>query len=137
MKRLLLEMKKLSALFLGLICLACMSFTNLPADDINCKILHKGTFVYGNTSEKITVVIKGSKHTEYYENGKYIIKSKLVWVSNCEYNMTMTQITIPNFPYKVGDVMNVKITKVVGNQIYYTSTVKGNTWDGELLKVKD
>lgn len=58
------------------------------------------------------------------------------WVNDCEYNMTMTEITILNFPYKVGDIMNVKINKVEGNDIYYTSTVQEKSWEGQLIKIE-
>lgn len=99
--------------------------------------MHKGTFKYGKSTEEVTVVINGNNHIEYHENGKYIIRSKLNWLSDCAYDMTMTEITIPNFPFKVGDVMNVKINKIDGNVIYFTSTVKGTSWDGNFVKVKD
>jgi len=105
-------------------------------DSSGCKLLHKGTFKYGNTEKEIKVVIKGNKHTEYHNGGKYIIESKLDWVNDCEYNMTMTKITIPDFPYKVGDVMNVKINEVKENDIYYTSTVNGKSWKGKLIKIE-
>lgn len=104
--------------------------------DNNCTILHEGTFKYGGTENEIKVIIKGKKHTEYHNDGKYLIESKLDWLNECEYNMTMTKITIPNFPYKKGDVMNVKVNEVNGNEISYISTVKGVTWDGTLIKIK-
>lgn len=104
--------------------------------DKGCEILHEGTFKYGDTDDEIKVVIKGESHTEYHQGGKYIIKSKLVWVNDCEYNMTMTKITIPKFPYGKGDVMNVKINEVKGNKIFYTSTVKGQSWTGSLIKIE-
>ena len=103
--------------------------------DSECAILREGTFKYGNTEDEIKVVIKGNIHTEYHNGGKYIIKSKLDWVSDCEYNMTMTKITIPNFPFGKGDVMNVKVKEVNGNEIFYTSTVNGQSWDGKLIKI--
>jgi hypothetical protein len=90
--------------------------------------------VYGSP-EQIKVEINGKSHIEYHDNGKYFIKSKLIWASDCEYNMTMTEITIPSFTYKAGDVMNVKINKVEGNNIYYTSTVQGKSWNGKLIKI--
>ena len=102
--------------------------------DKGCEILHEGTFIYGNTTDEIKVVIDGKKHIEYHNNGKYFIKSKLDWLSDCEYNMTMTKITIPNFPYKKGEVMNVKIDRVEGNEVFYTSTVNGKSWKGKLIK---
>jgi len=48
----------------------------------------------------------------------------------------MTKITIPNFPFGIGDVMNVKIIEVKGNEIFHTSTVKGNQWNGKLINLK-
>ena len=48
----------------------------------------------------------------------------------------MIKITIPDFPYKVGDIMNVKINKIEKNEIFYTSTVKGQSWSGKLIKIK-
>lgn len=131
-------MRKFSVILwiLSLILLTLSSFTNVEFESNDCSILHNGTFKYGNSGDEIKVVIKGKNHTEYHNNEKYIIKSKLDWVNDCEYNMTMKKITIPNFPYGIGDVMNVKINKVVGNEIYYTSTVKGKSWEGKLIKIK-
>lgn len=116
--------------------LLLLTSNNIRIQPENCTILHEGTFEYGNSDFEVKVVIKGNKHTEFHANGKYIIKSKINWVSDCEYNMTMTKITIPNFPYKAGDIMNVKINKIEGKDIYYTSTVKGNSWAGKLTKIE-
>jgi hypothetical protein len=103
-------------------------------DQMDCSLLHNGTFLYGDTSNPTKVVIEGTNHTEYH--GKYIIKSEIKWVNDCEFNMTMTKVTIPNFPYRPGDVMNVKVDKVEGKMIYYTSTVKENNWKGVMVKIE-
>ena len=50
--------------------------------------------------------------------------------------MTLIKATIPNFPYKKGDVMNVKIDKVEGNKIYYTSLIQGMSWKGMFTKME-
>ena len=128
-------MKKISSLLFAFTIFILISFQR-PLSDDSCKIMRNGTFVYGNPSSEVKVVIKGDKHIEYHNEGKYIIKSRIKWLSDCEYDMTMTEITIPQFPYTVGDVMNVKITRVEGNNIFYTSTVKGNSWEGQFTKVK-
>jgi len=112
-----------------------MSLTGFAPKGNDCKILHKGTFEYGDDESKVRVEINGKNHTEYHDGGKYIIRSKIEWVSDCEYNMTMTEITIPNFPYKVGDVMNVQVNKIEGKEIFYTSTVQGKSWPGRLTKI--
>lgn len=129
-------MKKVLIVLFGLNLLTIMSFKSLNKAEGDCSILHQGTFQYGSIGNEVKVEIKGESHIEYHNGGKYIIKSKLIWVNDCEYNMTMTKVTIPDFPYGKGDVMNVKINKVIGNEIYYTSTVKGVSWEGKLVKLK-
>ena len=130
--------KKAAKFVFVLFVFSLMSFSmNTEKKYIACEKLHNGTFKYGNVSDEIKVVINGENHIEYHDNGKYYIKSKLNWKSECEYDMTMIEITIPNFPNKVGDVMNVKIKKVEGNVISYIATVQGKSWDGQLIKIKD
>lgn len=106
----------------------------LTKDDNECSILHKGTFTYAKGSVKVK--IKGNSHTEYHNNGKYIIQSSIEWVNECEYNTTLQKVTLPNFPYEVGTVMNVNINKVVGKIIYYTASIGDKSFNGEFLKVK-
>jgi len=131
-------MKKKLKVLKGIIILGLLAITNLTyAQSIeNCNILHEGNFTYGTADDLIKVNIKGEKHIEYHNNGTYYIKSKLDWVSDCEYNVTMKKVTIPNFPFGKGDVMNVKINKVDGNKIHYTSTVNEQSWDGVFTKIK-
>ncbi len=74
------------------------------------------------------VVININKHVEYLENGKYYIKSDLDWINECEYNATMTEITLPNFPFKAGEVMNVKFQKIENGMVYGISTVLGQSF---------
>jgi hypothetical protein len=130
-----LTMKRVILYILGILSISFMAFTSMNFDNNDCSILHKGTFIYGNPGNEIKVVIKGKEHIEYHNDGKYIIKSKLDWVNDCEYNMIMTKTTIPHFPYEAGDVMNVKIDSVKGNKVYYTSTVKGQSWKGKFTKI--
>jgi len=102
----------------------------------DCTIVHEGKFKYGTAKEEVSVEIKGKDHKELHNKGKYFIKSTIEWLSSCEYNMTMVEVTIPNFPYGPGDVMNVKITKIIDKEIFYTSNVKGVSWEGKLIKVE-
>lgn len=117
--------------------LSILSSSFKIVEQSDCKIIHKGTFKYEGITSDIKVVINDKSHTEYHENGKYIIKSELNWINNCEYNATIKEITIPNFPYKVGTTMNVVINTIEGNKIYYTSTVQGKSWKGVLIKMKN
>ena len=104
---------------------------------MDCSILKKGTFKYvGLEDTTAYFTIKKSNHVEYHEGGKYQIKSKLKWLNPCQYQMEMLSNTIPDFPFKPGDVMLVTINKIEGNTIYYTSEVNKQTWDGVLKKIE-
>jgi len=92
---------------------------------IDCKILKDIKLKYVNNPDKTAyVVIKNTKHVEYLENGKYYIKSDLEWVNECEYNAKMTEITLPDFPFKAGEVMNVKFEKIENGFVYGTGIVR-------------
>jgi len=129
-------MNKIIKISVGFLLLTLMAFVTVPKIDNDCEILHEGTFTYGNSENLVKVIIKGKKHIEYHNNEKYYIKSKLDWVNECEYNMTITKVTLPNFPYKKGDIMNVKIDKVEGDKIYFTSVVKQQSWSGVFTKIE-
>jgi len=116
-------------------CMALRPVTGGGDEDAACKILHKGTFLYADENDQpVKVVIKGSKHTEYHNGGKYIIESKLKWLSPCEYNATFVKITVPQFPFKKGTVMNVKVDSVDGGAVICSCTIDGKTFLTKLTK---
>ena len=93
--------------------------------EIDCKILKDIKLKYVNNPDKTAyVVIKDKKHIEYLEGGKYFIKSDLDWISECEYNAKMTEITLPDFPFKAGEVMNVKFEKIENGFVFGTANVR-------------
>ncbi|WP_264558908.1 hypothetical protein [Flavobacterium sp. N2270] len=95
----------------------------------DCKILKHSKLKYVENDDKTAfVVIKNNKHIEYLRNEKYYIKSDLVWINECEYNATMTEITLPNFPFKAGEVMNVKFEKIENGIVTGIGTVRGNSF---------
>ena len=123
-----MKLLKSSFLFsLLLISITC----NAQSDKLlDCKILHNAKLKYADAPNRTDyVVIKNNKHVEYLENGKYFIKSDLDWINECEYNATMTEITLPNFPFKVGEVMNVKFQKIENGMVYGIATVRGQNSD--------
>lgn len=102
----------------------------------NCSIMRSGKFTYQADQETITVTIQDSVHTEYHNDGKYIIRSKIDWLNDCEFNLTITKVTIPGFPFGPGDEVRVLINRVEGKEIYYTLTVKAVSWEGKFIKVE-
>lgn len=111
--------------------LLTFSFT-VQAQD--CSILKDGgTFVYGDNNDK-SVVIDGVSHTETHPNG--VIKSTMTWTSDCEYSMTIDEVTIPDFPFAAGATMTVVINAVEGNEISYTSTINGDSWESKMVRAE-
>ncbi len=114
--------------------IACFSQT----ETIDCSIFKTGKFRYLDSGDSTGyIIMAGDKQTEHSELNEYTIESKITWISACSYNMTMTKITKPRFPYKPGDTMKVDIYKIEGDIIYYTATVKGLSWRGRFKKLKD
>jgi hypothetical protein len=105
------------------------SYSQVKKDD--CSFLKQTVLQYEGTDDSTSyVMINGNKHIEYSNNNQNIIKSDIEWITPCEWKMTMTEIRYPDFPFKPGDTMHVKINRIENGIIYYTSTVKGTSWEG-------
>lgn len=97
--------------------------------NFDCKILKNIKLKYVDNPDKTAyLIIKDNKHVEYLEGGKYFIKSDLEWLSDCEYNAKMTEITLPNFPFKTGEIMNVKFKKTENGFIYGTAVIRDSNF---------
>lgn len=101
-----------------------------------CEILKNSNFIYKNGGKEVFVSFKENKHVEYHNKKKFFIKSKIEWMSDCEYYLIIQESTIPNFPFDPGTKMHIKVDKVKGKKIYYTSTLGGRSWEGVLTKTK-
>jgi hypothetical protein len=115
-------------------------FFNLSFAQSNseCGILKNCKLKYLDSDDKTSYIeIKYNYHIEYHRNVKYYIKSELNWINDCEYNMKMTEITLPDFPFKSGEIMNVKIIKIEGIIAYIISTVRGESFEGrfEIIEI--
>lgn len=71
-----------------------------------------------------TVIINDSIHMEYVEDGKYYIKSRLDWISDCEYNATVTEFTWPEFSFSIGEVLNAKIVEIQNDTVFFELRVR-------------
>lgn len=71
---------------------------------------------------------------ELHEGGKKYIKSKINWTSDCEYQLIVKESNMVNTPISAGSTMFVKIRKVKKQKVFYTSTFRGRSWDGKLLR---
>jgi len=110
------------------------SFIQVP----NCDILKNGKFTYKLGKETVYVTFTEIEQIEYHKNRKYYIKSSISWFSDCKYFLTIKESTLPDFPFKIGTKLTVKIKKVKGNSIFYeTFSPDGRSWKGKFIKIRE
>ncbi len=121
-----------------LLAFACITYSSFAiSDSNNCKIMHQGKFKYMADEEEVIVEIKDSTLTEFHNAGKYTIQSRIDWLNDCEYMITIQKVTLPSFPLTTGDEVTVKINRIAGKEIFYTITLKSVSWEGKFIKVED
>ncbi|WP_147266214.1 hypothetical protein [Polaribacter sp. WD7] len=89
-------------------------------------------YTYKYNGNDVLVSFKDGEHTEYFENKKYFIKSKVRWISNEECIMTIQFSNLPNFPFRKGTELKMKILKIRRGKVFYQSTLGGRTWTGKM-----
>ncbi|WP_445710595.1 hypothetical protein [Flavobacterium sp.] len=81
-----------------------------PDSEPNCKIMLNGKFLsllYDQSD--YYMIIEDGIQTEYISNGKYYVKCKIEFITDCEYKSTVIEVTIPDYPVKVGEILTSKI----------------------------
>ena len=98
-------------------------------------LLENKQFTYTYQGKKVLVSFSDSEHVEYFNDKKYFIKSTVSWTSASECSMVLQESNLPNFPFKKGATLTMKITKVKRGYIYYASTLGGRTWTGKMREI--
>lgn len=136
-------MKKLTILFvfIGLsLCSKSQVHWLINQDSVpNCKMIQLGKFVNQVTdSENRTgyyAVFENGFETEFVDNGKYYVKSKLDFKTPCEYTVTVVEVTIPNYAVKIGSTYNIEIVTTATIDKLIELKVKGdNDWQYFVLE---
>lgn len=91
-----------------------------------CFSLKNRTFKSVLESDNL-VTLTDSTHYEEFNNGKYFLKSTVIWNSNCEYTATLQEHNIPNFSFKPGTILNAKLVEKRQDTIYLDVTIHGRT----------
>ena len=114
------------------------SYDNMKYNVSKTKIvplLEESTYTYKYKGENVEVVFTEDKHIEYFNNKKYFIKSKIEWTANDECYMTIEDSNLPNFPFRSGVKLLMKIVKIKRGYIHYESTLAGKTWTGKMKQL--
>lgn len=113
------------------------SVLNINAtENVDEPLIKNTSYTYKYKGGDVLVVFEGNEHYEFYNNKKHFIKSDLVWTSKKECFMTIKDYNLPNFPFKIGTKMRMKITKKKDGYVYYTTTLGGRTWKGKMKEVQ-
>jgi hypothetical protein len=99
-------------------------------------LINNTTYTYKYKGGEVVVVFEGNEHYEFYNNRKHFIKSDLVWTSKKECFMIIKDYNLPNFPFKIGTKMKMKITKKKDGYVNYTTTLGGRTWKGKMKEAQ-
>ena len=128
---------KIVKILILLLVLTSLNTFSQTGEKINCTALKNCKLQYFELDDTATyIIIKGNKFIEFIDGGKNYIKSNLEWINECEYKATITEITVPNTPYKIGDFLTVKIDKISNKIVYYTATFEGFSFPGKFKIIK-
>jgi hypothetical protein len=109
------------------------SFEFLNFESKNCKELSKGTFYYNIENTNSYIENTDSSQTEIDQNENFKIVSKKEWISDCEYNLTVSESSDEkNIP--IGSVLNIKILNVTDRSYTYIWDTNYSRGKNELYK---
>ncbi len=97
------------------------------------KVLDDGKYHYAKSKEKVLIEINGDKYIEHHPNNEFI-KAKIIWSSNNNYKLVITEINKPNLPFIKGTELKTEIVKKKGKKFYYKSELANRNWAGKLVK---
>lgn len=119
-----------------------MSLPVMPAiaggdENLACSMMKRGRFKSLDIAgEGFYFVIEGNSHTEYMGDPKTYVRSSLSWVSPCQYQLRITEITFVNPLLKPGTVMTVNINGFENGRISLETLIDGNPYSGKVVKLK-
>lgn len=105
-------------------------------DKPNCTILKNNNFKYRYNKQDVLISFKENTYIEYHNNKEHYIKSDIEWLSDCEYNLIIRESNLPDFPFKTGTKLNMKVDRISGKKVYYTATLGGRSWEGRMTKIR-
>lgn len=106
-----------------------------------CNFLKEGKFVNKELDDKVTegyyMIFKDGFVIEFVNNGEFFIKSKIKYISECEYISEVVELSIPNYNLGIGTKVKTKIinTAVSDNLIEIESVLNSKTSSFVLQKI--
>lgn len=109
-----------------------------PDQPAKCEKLKQGKFLrVGYPVETWFMTIKDNVQTEYYNDGKDYIKSRLEFVDDCNYKVIITGKSDESHPIKLGEVLINKILETDHNFIKIRSEYNNDTFEFVFDKIEE
>jgi len=101
-----------------------LDFDSVP----DCDILKDGTFLNIDQSKTAYyMVVKDGIQTEYVQDGKYYVKSRMEWLSTCSYRSVVIEVTIPGYNVIPGESATTEILQTLcGEYVKYKAHMGKN-----------
>ena len=112
-------------------------YESLEMTTANCeKVFGRGEFRYTNPDYE-DVIIKRSKRKQIEKTKDLNFVYEIEWISSCNYVLTYTQVSKPEYEYLIGQKIDVKIIDVLenGNYVYYSNLSDRTYLFGEMKKL--
>jgi len=105
--------------------------------DTNCKEKYEGEFYYLDSDSKDTILvkIKANQFFETHLNGKYFVKSRIQWISPCEYISFFEESNdslVLNFVKNNGNTKKFQIVEITDSYIEFQTKYKGYIYQNKL-----
>ncbi len=101
-------------------------------------MMKSGKFLNEETDCKTTpgysIEIIGNEMIEKVENGKYYLKSKINFTSDCAYELTVLETTIPGYEDQIGTKIFTEILETAKTDNLIKIRSKGEEWQIFVLK---
>ncbi|WP_345988076.1 hypothetical protein AAEU33_13690 [Chryseobacterium sp. Chry.R1] len=137
-------MKHLNILF---ILLFVLSFSQVRAQQnifltsdqpAKCQNIKTGKFLRVDMPiDEWVMTVQDNIQTEYYNKGKDYIKSRLDFVDDCNYKVTLIAKSEESYPMKLGEVMVNRVVETDRNFIKITSEYNNKTTEFIISKVEE
>lgn len=97
-------------------------------------VLDDGMYFYEYKKRKVNVEIKEGYYYEYMHNNQFL-KAEIDWISEFTYKLKIISVETTQYPFKKGDTLVGKITRVEKNKFFYKSIFKGKEVKGSFEQI--
>lgn len=103
-----------------------------------CQNIKAGKFLRVDMPiDKWVMTVQDNIQTEYYNDGKDYVRSRMDFADDCSYKVTIIAKSDENYPVKLGEVMVNRILETDRNFLKLTSEYNNKTSEFILSKVED